>query len=368
MSLQGRKRMDDRTVLNGIVWKFRTGTAWTTARQSPSYGVPVQPAGKPASRTGRPGSVPGPHLPCPAVAGEPHRLPALPAIQALGRVVCPAEAVVGTSVDGARLLDGPPLPVAAVAREQARALSTVEALARVVAQLVGAVSSRGNVPPDLHRGAVAAPGADPTAAPVKTLALREVVHLAVPPGGAGTARRSGGDAAGKCERGGGRGKDASGSSELEHGAGLLNLTNRALMGLCRCFRSHRAGVAGNSVGPRPAERTQGAPGATASNGVSPLVRGRVPRKETHPRCPAEKYERRVVPGIDQSGHLPWSPQARNPKARSARIARLLVFGEHRYGDAMDTCPSAVLDSSLIRPRRCLQTILSSGSWSGDTST
>ncbi|NEA56447.1 transposase [Streptomyces sp. SID13666] len=32
MSLQGRKRMDDRTVLNGIVWKFRTGTAWTTAR------------------------------------------------------------------------------------------------------------------------------------------------------------------------------------------------------------------------------------------------------------------------------------------------------------------------------------------------
>ncbi|GAA3227148.1 hypothetical protein GCM10020256_38220 [Streptomyces thermocoprophilus] len=24
----GRKRLDDRTVLNGIVWKFRTGTAW----------------------------------------------------------------------------------------------------------------------------------------------------------------------------------------------------------------------------------------------------------------------------------------------------------------------------------------------------
>ncbi|GGK27696.1 hypothetical protein GCM10011583_69650 [Streptomyces camponoticapitis] len=26
-SLRGRKRLDDRTVLNGIVWKFRTGTA-----------------------------------------------------------------------------------------------------------------------------------------------------------------------------------------------------------------------------------------------------------------------------------------------------------------------------------------------------
>ncbi|MFJ1969227.1 IS5 family transposase [Streptomyces sp. NPDC087903] len=27
-SLRGRKRLDDRKVLNGIVWKFRTGTAW----------------------------------------------------------------------------------------------------------------------------------------------------------------------------------------------------------------------------------------------------------------------------------------------------------------------------------------------------
>jgi transposase len=27
-SLRGRKRLDDRTVLNGIVWKFRTGVAW----------------------------------------------------------------------------------------------------------------------------------------------------------------------------------------------------------------------------------------------------------------------------------------------------------------------------------------------------
>ncbi|MFE1173312.1 IS5 family transposase [Streptomyces sp. NPDC058773] len=27
-SLRGRKRLDVRTVLNGIVWKFRTGTAW----------------------------------------------------------------------------------------------------------------------------------------------------------------------------------------------------------------------------------------------------------------------------------------------------------------------------------------------------
>lgn len=26
--LRGRKRLDDRRVLNGIVWKFRTGTAW----------------------------------------------------------------------------------------------------------------------------------------------------------------------------------------------------------------------------------------------------------------------------------------------------------------------------------------------------
>ncbi|MFI6357738.1 IS5 family transposase [Streptomyces sp. NPDC050743] len=27
-SLRGRERLDDRRVLNGIVWKFRTGTAW----------------------------------------------------------------------------------------------------------------------------------------------------------------------------------------------------------------------------------------------------------------------------------------------------------------------------------------------------
>ncbi|MFI8170925.1 transposase [Streptomyces sp. NPDC085931] len=27
-SQRGRRRLDDRTVLNGIVWKFRTGTAW----------------------------------------------------------------------------------------------------------------------------------------------------------------------------------------------------------------------------------------------------------------------------------------------------------------------------------------------------
>ncbi len=27
-SLGGRKRLDDRRVLNGIVWKFRIGTAW----------------------------------------------------------------------------------------------------------------------------------------------------------------------------------------------------------------------------------------------------------------------------------------------------------------------------------------------------
>ncbi|MFF2519319.1 transposase [Streptomyces sp. NPDC058086] len=29
--LSGRKRLDDRTVLNGIVWKFRTGVAWRYA-------------------------------------------------------------------------------------------------------------------------------------------------------------------------------------------------------------------------------------------------------------------------------------------------------------------------------------------------
>ncbi|MFH9561181.1 transposase [Streptomyces globisporus] len=28
VSLRGRKRLDDRRVLNRIVWKFRTGTAW----------------------------------------------------------------------------------------------------------------------------------------------------------------------------------------------------------------------------------------------------------------------------------------------------------------------------------------------------
>ncbi|GAB2766134.1 transposase [Streptomyces bullii] len=27
-SERGRRRLDDRTVLNGIVWTFRTGTAW----------------------------------------------------------------------------------------------------------------------------------------------------------------------------------------------------------------------------------------------------------------------------------------------------------------------------------------------------
>ncbi|GAA3398833.1 hypothetical protein GCM10017752_64240 [Streptomyces roseoviridis] len=27
-SLRGRKRLDDRRILNGIVWKFRTGVAW----------------------------------------------------------------------------------------------------------------------------------------------------------------------------------------------------------------------------------------------------------------------------------------------------------------------------------------------------
>ncbi|GAB2745159.1 transposase [Streptomyces bullii] len=26
--MRGRKRLDDRTVLNGIVWKFRAGAAW----------------------------------------------------------------------------------------------------------------------------------------------------------------------------------------------------------------------------------------------------------------------------------------------------------------------------------------------------
>ncbi|WP_371127031.1 transposase [Streptomyces sp. 2112.3] len=30
-ALRGRKRLDDRTVLNGIVWKLRAGTAWRDA-------------------------------------------------------------------------------------------------------------------------------------------------------------------------------------------------------------------------------------------------------------------------------------------------------------------------------------------------
>ncbi|MFJ8677119.1 transposase [Streptomyces sp. NPDC093589] len=34
-SLRGRKRLDDRTVLNGIVWKFRTGTAWRDVPDHP---------------------------------------------------------------------------------------------------------------------------------------------------------------------------------------------------------------------------------------------------------------------------------------------------------------------------------------------
>lgn len=37
-SLRGRKRLDDRTVLNGIVWKFHTGTAWRGARAVRSVG------------------------------------------------------------------------------------------------------------------------------------------------------------------------------------------------------------------------------------------------------------------------------------------------------------------------------------------
>ncbi|MFH8257037.1 transposase [Streptomyces roseolus] len=30
-SVRGRKRLEDRRVLNGVVWKFRTGTAWRDA-------------------------------------------------------------------------------------------------------------------------------------------------------------------------------------------------------------------------------------------------------------------------------------------------------------------------------------------------
>ncbi|WP_438302341.1 transposase (plasmid) [Streptomyces sp. HUAS TT11] len=33
VSLRGRGRLGDRTVLDGIVWKFRTGTAWRDVPQ-----------------------------------------------------------------------------------------------------------------------------------------------------------------------------------------------------------------------------------------------------------------------------------------------------------------------------------------------
>ncbi|MEU1409785.1 transposase [Streptomyces sp. NPDC005728] len=43
-SLLGRKRLDDRRVLNGIVWKFRAGTAWRDVpeRYGPWATVPTR--------------------------------------------------------------------------------------------------------------------------------------------------------------------------------------------------------------------------------------------------------------------------------------------------------------------------------------
>ncbi|MFK8847514.1 IS5 family transposase [Streptomyces sp. Ac-502] len=42
-SLRGRKRLDDRTVLNGIVWKFRTGTAWRDVPERTAPGTRCTP-------------------------------------------------------------------------------------------------------------------------------------------------------------------------------------------------------------------------------------------------------------------------------------------------------------------------------------
>ncbi|WP_405945219.1 MULTISPECIES: transposase [unclassified Streptomyces] len=38
-SERGRKRLDDRTVLNGIIWKFRTGAAWRDAGRTRSVRI-----------------------------------------------------------------------------------------------------------------------------------------------------------------------------------------------------------------------------------------------------------------------------------------------------------------------------------------
>jgi transposase len=43
-ALRGRKRLDDRMVLNGIVWKFRTGTAWRDVRTAGSSPCLQSPA------------------------------------------------------------------------------------------------------------------------------------------------------------------------------------------------------------------------------------------------------------------------------------------------------------------------------------
>ncbi|MGW2032224.1 transposase [Streptomyces sp. NPDC001811] len=49
VSSRGRKRLDDRRVLNGVVWKFRTGTDWrgVPERYGPwaTLPYPVPPAG-----------------------------------------------------------------------------------------------------------------------------------------------------------------------------------------------------------------------------------------------------------------------------------------------------------------------------------
>ncbi|RFC78243.1 transposase [Streptomyces sp. AcE210] len=53
-SERGRKRLDDRTVLNGIVWKFRTGTASRdTSRRGSDPGPRCTPVRRPAGRTTR---------------------------------------------------------------------------------------------------------------------------------------------------------------------------------------------------------------------------------------------------------------------------------------------------------------------------
>ncbi|GGZ04972.1 transposase [Streptomyces avidinii] len=48
----GRPRLDDRTVLNGIVWKFRTGVAWRDGLSDTGRGPASIPVSAGGQRTG----------------------------------------------------------------------------------------------------------------------------------------------------------------------------------------------------------------------------------------------------------------------------------------------------------------------------